>query len=60
MKYVKLAVIMFFVRNLRYLLLLLNKTTFRIMSCRFIHKHFTYSLGQSLDSFTTLTVAERQ
>ena len=50
MKDVKLAVIMcFFVRRLRYLLLLLNKTTFRIMSGMFIHKHLSYSLEVTLD-----------
>ena len=59
MKDVKLAVIMFFVRSWRYLLLLLNKITFRIMSCMFIHKHLTYSLERTLDSFTTFKVAER-
>ena len=55
MKDVKLAVTMFFVRSLRYVLLL-NKTTFRILSCMFIHKHLTYSLEQTLDSFTTFSL----
>ena len=60
MEDVKLAVIMFFVRSLRYLLLLLNKTTFRIMSCMFSYKHLTYSLELTSDTFTTFTVVERQ
>ena len=30
------------------------------MSDMFIHKHLTYSLELTLDSFTTFTVAERQ
>ena len=30
------------------------------MSCMFIHKHFTYSLERTFDSFTTFKVAERQ
>ena len=60
MKHFKLAVTIFFVRSFRYLMLLLYKTTFRIFSCMFIHKHLTYSLEWTLDSFTTFTVAERQ
>ena len=50
----------FSIRSLRYLLLLLNKTTFRIISCMFIDKHLTHSLELTSDSFTTFTAAERQ
>ena len=61
MKDVKLAMKMgFFIRNLRYILLLLNKTTLIIILGMFVHKHLTCSLELSSDSFTTFTAAERQ
>ena len=49
---------LFFITSLRYLLLLLNKTTCRIIYCMF--KHLTHSLELTSDSFTTFTAAERQ
>ena len=39
--------------------MLLNKTTFRIISCMFIDKHLTYLLKPSSGSFSTFTAAER-
>ena len=47
----------FSIRSLRYLLLLLNKTTFIIIYCMFIDKHLTHSLELTSDSFTTFTAA---
>ena len=40
--------------------MLLNKTTFIIISFMFIDQHLTYSLEPSSGSFSTFTAAERQ
>ena len=56
----ELAMKMGFWSEVWYLLLLLNETTFITILGMFIHKHLTYSLELSLDSFTTFTATERQ